>query len=117
MWVQGYNPTGSPLLSTALAALSAAALLGCIVLLRMRIHLAALLALALAAGVAVGVFHMPASMAAASAAYGGAFGLFPIGWILVNVIFLYRLTVERGHFDVLRESLAAVALIRGSSSS
>ncbi len=109
MWVQGYNPTGSPLLSTALAALSAAALLGCIVLLRMRIHLAALLALALAAGVAVGVFHMPASMAAASAAYGGAFGLFPIGWILVNVIFLYRLTVERGHFDVLRESLAAVA--------
>ena len=109
VWTQNYNPTGSAVLSTILAALPAAALLAMIVFLRMRIHRAALIALALAAVIAIGVFGMPSAVAAASVVYGGAFGLFPVGWIILNVIFLYQLTVQRGHFDALRESLAAIA--------
>ena len=109
IWTQNYNPTGSAALSTILAALPAAVLLGAIVFLRMRIHWAALLALALAGIIAVEVFGMPADMATASAIYGGAFGLFPIGWIILNVIFLYQLTVQSGRFDALRESLATIA--------
>src|ERR1035437_6317151 len=109
IWAQNYNPTGSATLSTILAALPAAVLLGAIVFLRMRIHWAALLALALAGIIAVEVFGMPADRAAASAIYGGAFGLFPIGWIILNVIFLYQLTVQSGRFDALRESLATIA--------
>jgi len=109
VWTQNYNPTGSAALSTILAALPAAALLTMIVFLRMRIHHAALIALALAATIAIGIFGMPADMAAASVVYGGAFGLFPVGWIILNVIFLYQLTVQHGHLDALRESLAAIA--------
>src|SRR5690349_10787850 len=52
---------------------------------------------------------MPVDTALAATLYGGAFGLFPIGWIILNVIFLYELTVKRGHFEVLRDSLAEVA--------
>jgi lactate permease len=108
-WAQNYNPTGIAALSTILAALPVAALLVMIVFMRIRIHRAALIALALAAVIAVGVFGMPAHMAAASVVYGGAFGLFPVGWIILNAIFLYQLTVHGGHFDALRESLASIA--------
>jgi len=75
----------------------------------MRIHRAALLALALAGAIVVGVFGMPADMAVASALHGAAFGLLPVGWIILNVIFLYQLTVRGGYFDALRESLATIA--------
>ena len=64
--------------------------------------------LAAALVVAIGPFGMPAPMAVASAAYGAAYGLLPIGWIVVNVIFLYQLTNERGLFDVLRQSITHV---------
>jgi lactate permease len=62
-----------------------------------------------ALAVAIGVFHMPADAAAAATVFGAAFGLMPIGWIILNVIFLYQLTVMRGHFEVLRDSLARIA--------
>jgi lactate permease len=84
-------------------------LLGSIALLKIRTHLAALTGLAVALAVALWVYRMPAPAALASAGYGAAFGLFPIGWIILNVIFLYQLTVQRGLFEVLRESLARVA--------
>jgi lactate permease len=109
VWAQNYNPTGSAALSTALAASPLVVLLGSIVFLRMPIHRAALIALALTGVIAVAIFGMPVDLAAASVVYGGAFGLFPIGWIILNVIFLYQLTVQRGHFDALRESLATIA--------
>ena len=53
-------------------------------------------------------FHMPARMAGATAVYGMAYGLFPIGWIVLNVIFLYQLTVEAGRFEVLKHSLTGI---------
>lgn len=108
-WVQHYNPLGYPVLSTAVAALPVVVLLGAIAFLRIRIHLAALLGLGVALAVALGAYRMPADAALASALYGAAFGLFPIGWIILNIIFLYQLTVQRGLFALLRDSLARVA--------
>lgn len=108
-WLQHYNPLGHAALSTAVAALPVVVLLGAIALLRMRAHLAAVLGLAVALTVALAVYRMPADTALATTLYGAGFGLFPIGWIILNVIFLYQLTVQRGHFTVLRDSLARVA--------
>ena len=108
-WQQNYDPCGNALLSTLLAALPVVVLLGAIAWLEIRIHLAALLGLLVALGVALFGFHMPLDAALATAGYGAAFGLFPIGWIILNLIFLYHLTVQRGLFAVLRGNLAAIA--------
>ncbi len=108
MWSQTYDPLGSPILSTLCAALPVVALLGALGVFRVKAHNAALLGLASALIVATMVFGMPAGMAAKTAAFGGAYGLFPIGWIVTNVIFLYGLTHERGLFDVLRESIGSI---------
>ena len=107
-WPQTYDPFGSMALSTLLAALPVVVLLGSLALLRWPAHLAALAGLATAIVVAIVPFGMPAPMALASAGYGAAYGLLPIGWIVLNVIFLYRLTEERGLFDVLRHSITTV---------
>ena len=108
-WSQEYNPLRHATASTVVAALPVAALLGGIALGRMRIHQAALLGLTVALAVAVGVYGMPPRLAAAATAYGAAYGLFPIGWIILNLMFLYQLTVEKGHFAILRGSLATLA--------
>ena len=108
-WPQNYDPLGNPLLSTLIAALPVVVLLGAIAWLEMKIHLAALLGLGVALAVALFAFHMPVDAALATAGYGAAYGLFPIGWIILNLIFLYQLTVEKGLFAVLRGSLANLA--------
>jgi lactate permease len=107
-WPQPYNPLGSALLSTLVAAAPIVLLLGALASQRVRAHWAALLGLSAALFVAVAVSGMPVTAAIASAALGAAYGLFPIGWILVNVLFLYRLAVDRGAFDALREHIAQV---------
>src|SRR5882672_5594816 len=107
-WSQVYDPLGHPLLSTILAAVPVIVLLGALGVLKIRAHNAALLALGTSLLIAIGVFGMPASMALASVFFGAAYGLFPIGWIILNVIFLYQLTNERGLFDVLRESITGL---------
>ena len=108
-WPQNYDPLGNVALSTVVAAIPVVFLLAAIAWFHIRIHLAAFGGLIVALAIAVGIFHMPADAAAATTVYGAAFGLFPIGWIILNVIFLYQLTVMRGHFEVLRDSLARVA--------
>ena len=108
-WLQNYDPLGSPVISTLVAAAPVVVLLGSIGLLRIRIHLAAVVGLATAIAVAIGVYSMPVSTAAATAVYGAMFGLFPIGWLILNVMFLYQLTVQQGRFELLRKSLAAAA--------
>src|SRR2546422_4589687 len=108
-WLQQYDPLHSPILSTLVAALPIVVLLGAIALLQIRIHIAALGGLIVALLVALFVYGMPAKTAAATTLYGAAYGLFPIGWIILNLIFLYQLTVKKGHFAVLRNSLATLA--------
>ena len=108
MWPQVYEPVGGPVLSTILAAVPVVVLLGALGLLHMRAHVAALMGLVSALCVAVGPFGMPVGLAFATAAYGAAYGLFPIGWIILNVLFLYQLTQQRGLFTVLRESITSI---------
>lgn len=107
-WSQEYDPLDSVVLSTSAAALPLVILLGLLAWHRVRAHYAALLGMAAAMVVAVAVVGMPAGMAVHAALFGAAYGLFPIGWIVLNVIFLYRLTHEKGAFDRLQGSIARV---------
>ncbi|MFL5333859.1 MAG: L-lactate permease [Geminicoccaceae bacterium] len=109
VWSQVYDPTGSMLLSTILAAVPIVVLLGAIGILEIKAHIAALLGLAAAVLIAIIGFGMPASMALMAAVYGGGYGLWPIGWIILNVIFLYQLTNDKGEFEVLQRSIRNIS--------
>src|SRR5664279_605990 len=107
-WQQQYDPTGHWWFSTIIASLPVVVLLGALAFGHVKAHYAALAGLIAALLTAVVGFHMPARMAAATAVYGCLYGLFPIGWIVLNVIFLYQLTVEAGRFEVLKHSLTGI---------
>ena len=110
-WSQNYAPLGSVGVSALVAVLPVVTLLGLLGLVRLRAHFAALAGLFVAALIAVVVYRMPPQLTLAAAIYGGAFGLFPIGWILLNAIFIYNLSVESGQFAVLQNQLCSPALI------
>ena len=107
-WVQVYDPLGSPLWSTVLAALPIIALLGLLAA-GLDAPKSALAGLITALGVAVFGFGMPVGAAVASAGYGACFGLLPIGWIVVAAVFLFHLTVKSGHFEIVKRSVAALS--------
>ncbi len=109
MWSQVYDPLGSMVLSTVVAALPIVVLLGAIGVFNIRAHIAAVLGLVAALAVAIFAYGMPVHMAGLAAGYGAAFGLLPIGWIILNVIFLYQLTNEKGEFAVLQRSISAIS--------
>jgi lactate permease len=111
-WIQVYDPLGNPWLSTAAAALPIVLLLFALAVLEWRAHIAAAAGLASALAVSVLVYGMPAPAAAATALYGAAYGLLPIGWIIVNAVFLYNLTVETGQFEIVRRSVANLSADR-----
>src|ERR1043165_5968727 len=96
LWPQNYNPLQNAWLSTICAALPIVVLLGSIAFLKMKSHLAALFGLFVALAVAIVVYKMPLKLASMTTIYGAAYGLFPIGWIILNLIFLYQLTVKKG---------------------
>ncbi|MEO7319058.1 MAG: lactate permease LctP family transporter [Chthoniobacteraceae bacterium] len=109
MWSQNYTPLGGILPSALVAALPVVVLLALLGIWHVRAHIAALAGLATAAAVALFIYKMPAGLVLASAGYGAVFGLFPIGWIVLNAIFIYQLSVETGQFAVLKEQIAGVA--------
>jgi len=108
VWQQVYDPLGNMALSTALAAIPVVVMLVALAFFHIKAHIAALLALGSALIIAIAGFGMPAAMAADAAVYGALNGLLPIGWIILNIIFLYRLTVENGSFGVLQKSVAGI---------
>ncbi|HVU35398.1 MAG TPA: L-lactate permease [Opitutaceae bacterium] len=108
-WHQNYAPLGNVALSAIAAALPVVTLLGLLAFARARAHVAALAGLLVALAVAVVVYHMPVALAALAAGYGAAYGLFPIGWIILNAIFIYQLSVETGGFAVLQRQIAGVS--------
>jgi lactate permease len=112
MWNQVYNPFSNPVVSTAVAAIPVVTLLALIASGKVKAHLAAVIALAVAIIVAVYAFTMPAGMAVRASVLGLATGFFPIGWIVLNVIFLYRLTVEKGAFLTLQQTIGGVTADR-----
>lgn len=109
MWEQEYIPVAG---SLALSALAAGApifvLLLLLGVLRKPSWVAGLAGLATAMVVAVGVYGMPGQLVVSSTAMGAAFGLFPIGWVVFWAIVLYRLTVETGHFEVIKDSIGGL---------
>jgi len=112
MWPQNYVPLGSLPLSTLAAAAPIAVLLVLLGILRKPAWMASLAGLATAAIVAAAVYGMPGSLLASSVLYGAAFGIFPIGWVVFTAILLYRVTVESGHFEVLKDSIAGLTTDR-----
>jgi lactate permease len=108
MWDQIYDPLNGKFLSTCAAALPVVTLLVLIASNRVKAHIAALVALVVANFVAIVIFTMPAGMSLRATVLGAVTGFFPIGWIVLNVIFLYRLTVEKGAFQTLQTAIGSV---------
>lgn len=108
-WSQTYAPAGGIGISALVAAIPVVILLGLLAFFHVRAHLAALAGLLAAGAIAILVYGMPAPLALAAAGYGAAFGLFPIGWIILNAIFIYQLTVETGQFAVLQNQVAGLS--------
>jgi lactate permease len=108
-WIQIYDPLNSEWLSTLVASLPIVGLLVTLAFFEWKAHWAALTGLALALAIAVGVYGMPMQAAAATAVYGAAYGLFPIGWIIFNAVFLYNIAVVSGTFDTVKHSVAALS--------
>src|SRR5438045_937823 len=102
-WTQSYLPLGNLPLSALVAALPVVVLLGLLGVFQVRAHLAALAGLLAALVVATAVYHMPLRLVLAAAGSGAAFGLFPIGWIVLGAIFVYDITVHTGQFEVVKE--------------
>src|SRR5208337_4224885 len=107
-WAQSYDPMGAWGISTLFAALPIVVLLGAMAVLRVKAHVAACAGLITALPVAVFAFHMPVRLSLTAAAYGAGYGLFPICWIILPVIFLYDLTIKTGTFVTLQESLTNI---------
>ncbi len=108
-WSQIYTPLGNLLLSALVAALPVVVLLGLLAFWHVRAHLAALAGLGSALLVAIVVYGMPTKLALAAAGNGAAYGLFPIGWIVLSAIFIYDITVMTGKFEIVKETIAGLA--------
>ncbi|MBA1245273.1 lactate permease LctP family transporter [Pseudomonas japonica] len=107
-WEQLYSPLGSLGLSATFALIPIAFFFVALAWLRLKGHVAGSLTLLLSLLVAIFAFRMPADMALAAAGYGFLYGLWPIAWIIVAAVFLYKLTVQSGQFEVIRASVLSL---------
>src|ERR1700709_969300 len=105
MWNQIYAPLGNATLSTIAAALPVVTLLVLIASGKVKAHIAAVIALIVANLITIFIYSMPAGMSVKASLLGVVVGVFPIGWIVLNVIFLYRVTVETGRFELLKRAI------------
>src|SRR6201999_900071 len=108
MWDQVYNPLNSAALSTIAAAVPVVTLLVLIASGKVKAHIAAIIAVIVANLIAIYIFTMPAGMSIRASILGVVSGFFPIGWIVLNVIFLYRITVATGRFELLKRAVGGV---------
>lgn len=107
-WQQIYDPFGNMFISTALAAIPVVVMLAALGLFHIKAHIAAGMGLVAALLVAVFAYGMPADLAGRAALFGAFTGLLPIGWIVLNIIFLHQLTEQNGSFAVLQDSLSGI---------
>jgi lactate permease len=108
MWNQIYDPLNNTVLSTIAAALPVITLLVLIASGKVKAHIAAVIALVVANIITIVIYSMPANMSVRASLLGVVAGFFPIGWIVLNVIFLYRVTVETGRFELLKRAVGGV---------
>lgn len=112
-WTQNYTPLADSLAaSTLVAAAPVVVLLALLAFFHVRAHWAALAGLGAVLGAAILIYHMPAQLALAAAGYGALYGLLPIGWIVLNVVFLYDVSVKTGQFEVVKQSIANLSADR-----
>lgn len=107
-WQQLYTPLGSLGWSALAALIPIVFFFLALAVFRLKGHVAGSITLALSIAVAIFAFQMPADMAFAAAGYGFAYGLWPIAWIIVAAVFLYKLTVKSGQFEVIRSSVLSI---------
>ena len=106
-WSQIYTPVlGNIFLSALVAALPVIVLLSLLAFFHVKAHMSALLGLLAALLVSVLVYHMPPALAGMAAVNGALYGLLPIGWIVLNAIFVYDISVKTGKFEVVKETIA-----------
>ncbi|MBI6925748.1 lactate permease LctP family transporter [Pseudomonas putida] len=107
-WQQLYSPLGSLGLSALAAVIPIVFFFLALAVFRLKGHVAGSITLALSILVAIFAFQMPVDMALAAAGYGFLYGLWPIAWIIVAAVFLYKLTVKSGQFEVIRSSVLSI---------
>ncbi|WP_368650934.1 L-lactate permease LutP [Bacillus inaquosorum] len=108
-WTQAFTPIGGNLLLSALAALVPIIFFfWALAIKRMKGYTAGLSTLGIVLVIAVLVYRMPAEKALMSATQGAVYGILPIGWIIVTSVFLYKITVKTGQFDIIRSSVLSI---------
>lgn len=108
VWNQVYDPLGNAWLSALVALIPIAVFFISLLVLKLKGQWAGLLTVLSAIIIAIFVYGMPTDKALWSFGYGAFYGLWPIAWIIIAAIFLYKLTVKSGYFDILRESIIAI---------
>src|ERR1700710_2891339 len=110
MYQQVLDPVADSLAwSAAVAAVPLLLLFVVLGALKMTAWKASLISLAVSIAIAVAIYGMPVGQTLLAGTEGAAFGFFPILWIVINAIWVYQMTVETGHFDVLRRSFSTVS--------
>lgn len=107
-WMQVYDPLGNLWLSSLVAVLPIAFFFFALTVLRMKGHIAGTITVAISLAVAIFFYKMPVQMALASAGFGFAYGLWPIAWIIIAAVFLYKVTVKTGQFEIIRASVVSI---------
>ena len=109
MWSQTYDPLNSPVLSALVAASPIILFLLCLTVFKLSGIKSALITLALTLCIALGVFHLPWTAAAGSIFYGFLSALWPIAWIVLMAVWLYRIAVRSGKFAIVRSSVSSIS--------
>lgn len=107
-WQHLYDPAGNLWLSSLIALLPIAFFFIALAVLRMKGWLAGTITVAIALGVALLFYGMPLSQALGAAGFGFVYGLWPIAWIIIGAVFLYKVSVKTGQFDIIRASILSV---------
>ncbi|MDR2328216.1 MAG: L-lactate permease [Comamonas sp.] len=108
LWQQNYDPAGNIWVSALVALIPILFFFLALTKLRLKGYQAGTVTVVLALAVALLFYRMPVSAALASAVYGFFYGLWPIAWTIVAAVFLYKISVKTGQFDVIRSSILSV---------
>lgn len=108
VWAQNYDPLGNIWLSSMVAAIPIVFFFLALTVFRLKGYIAGTITVALTLAVAIGLYGMPINSALAAGVFGFFYGLWPIAWIILGAVFLYRIAVATGAFDIIRQSILTV---------
>ncbi|KID06443.2 L-lactate permease [Hafnia alvei] len=108
VWQQVYDPIGNIWLSSLIAALPILFFFFALIKLKLKGYIAATITVGIALLVALFFYQMPADRAFASVIYGFFYGLWPIAWIIIAAVFVYKISVKTGQFDIIRSSILSI---------